>query len=280
MKKPAIAIGRLAALILVTVFAGAVMYTTGFKSTPNGSIESSGKAATRTIAAAPVVVSELHTQPIEILDVYSGMIQPFERYSVAFEIPGRIMELGQTAGGADLDDGDPVHDGQVLALMDQRILKARVQETRAILEQAQQELDRAKQLRNRRGQVITETEFQRRVTELAVAEAQFATAEKNLEDATLISPCNGRIAKRLVNTGESITMHQPAFEIVEVNRLLLVVGVPESRVRELENRKRYLSERARQGRCSDNVSSLRPIDGFRPLWRTLAGTGRGSLSDR
>ena len=34
MKKPAIALGRLAALILVTVFAGAVMFATGIKSTP------------------------------------------------------------------------------------------------------------------------------------------------------------------------------------------------------------------------------------------------------
>lgn len=251
MKKPAIAFGRLAALILVTLFSVAVMFATAVKSTPNGGSESAGESATKIAAAAPVVVSVLRTEPIEILDIYSGMIQPFERYSVAFEIPGRIIELGQTSSGVDLDEGDAVHDGQVLAVMDQRILKARVQETQAILEQAQQELQRAKQLRNRRSQVITETEFQRRVTELAIAEAQFATAEKNLEDATLISPCDGRISKRMVNEGESITMHQPVFEIVEVDRLLLVVGVPESRVRELENRRKQINQRASDGATVD-----------------------------
>ncbi len=274
MKKPAIALGRLAALSLVTVFAGAVMFATGIRSSDHGTTSSTGEMATGTDAAAPVVICELSTEPIEIVDIYSGMIQPFERYSVAFEIGGRVIELGQTAGGSDLDDGDPVHDGQVLAVMDQRILQARVQETRAVLEQAQQELERAKQLRNRRGQVITETEFQRRVTELAVAEAQFATAEKNLEDATLISPCNGRISKRLVNEGESITMHAPAFEIVEVDRLLLVVGVPESRVRELENRRRALSERVSRGGASESFRAyvqLMGSDRFGVPWPVLDG---------
>lgn len=268
MKKPAIALGRLAALVLVTLFAGAVMFATGIKSTPNGGDRPTGEQSVQTAAAAPVIVADLHLEPIEIVDIYSGMIQPFERYSVAFEIGGRVTELGQTTAETDLDIGDAVHDGQVLAMLDQRILTARVQETRAILEQAQQELERAKQLRNRPSRVITETEFQRRVTDLAVAQAQFTTAEKNLEDATLVSPCDGRVSKRLVNAGESITMHSPAFEIVEVDRLLLVVGVPESRVRELESRDRELQIGKKNGH---------PTEAFR-AYVQLMGADRFGVS--
>ena len=68
-------------------------------------------------------------------------------------------------------------------------------------------------------------------------------AQKNLADATLLAPCDGIISQRLVNAGESIAMHQPAMEIVQVDRVLLIVGVPESRVQELDNRRRLLASR-------------------------------------
>ena len=45
--------------------------------------------------AAPVVVRELKPERVEVLDIYSGMIHPFERYSVGFEVPGRIERAGE-----------------------------------------------------------------------------------------------------------------------------------------------------------------------------------------
>ncbi|MCP4190388.1 MAG: efflux RND transporter periplasmic adaptor subunit [Planctomycetaceae bacterium] len=238
-----LAIGRLVAMILVTGFALSVMWVTGTKSGKNAETEVDPLTARTALgAAAPVVVLDLKPESIEILDTYSGMIRPFERYSMAFEISGRVKDLGRNASGERLDDGDTVRKGQVLAVLDKDILQARVQERTALMEQAQEDLARAKQLRNRENRVISEADFRKRVTDMAVAEAQTATAQKNLENATLIAPCNGRISQRFVSEGESINMHAPALEIVEVDRVLLVVGVPESRIHEIESERQRLQK--------------------------------------
>ncbi len=79
------------------------------------------------------------------------------------------------------------------------------------------------------------------VADVAVAKATFAkaqslrpTAAKNLEDATLLTSVAGVIARRHVNVGESVSPHQPIMEIIQVEDVLLVVGVPEAYVGEIE----------------------------------------------
>ena len=269
--KLSVDLGRFVALILVTIFAIAVMWTFNSRQTPDlGGSPDTGTPVTS--LAAPVVVETLDVGPRTIVDTYAGMIRPFERYLMAFEIGGRVKELGQNNMGEPLDEGDLVQKGQVLAVLDQRILEARVQETVAILEQAQEELERAKQLRNRSNRVISETDFRQRITDVAIAEAQAETANKNLEDATLRSPCNGRISHRYINAGESINMHAPAFEIVEVDRVLLVVGVPESRITRIENRwKQRKSAPATEERTPDTTVQLMGTDLFGKRQATKSG---------
>ena len=107
--------------------------------------------------------------------------------------------------------------------------------------------------------VITAEEYQERVTALEVADAQVQAAEKLLEDATLVAPVNGVISKRMVNIGESISPHETVFELLEVDRVLLVVEVPESRIQSIRNGQRV-------------HVTLRAKDVFGRNRRTLEGT--------
>lgn len=263
-------VGRFIGLIVVTVFAVAVMWATGMR---RGAEPTVAETPTSQLAApaAPVAVEKLTREPVEILGIYAGMVRPFERFTVGFEVAGRIDQLGNNGVGDSLDEGHRVQTGQVLAQLDQRILKARVDETTARLEQAQQELNRAKKLKQSSG-VISETNFQTKVTELAVAEAQAATAQKNLEDGTLLAPCDGVISRRLINNGESIAMHQTAFEIVQVNQVLLVVGVPESRVGEIEMRRRRLQSDGRGPRDFRVYVQLMGTDRLGRKWPLREGS--------
>ena len=166
-------------LVLVTLFAAAVMWATGIRRVESGpQADPSENRLPAVVPAAPVVTRPLVAEPIEVLNTYAGMIQPFERFSIGFEIAGRVNALGQNEQQQDLDEGDEVRQGQVLATLDPRILTARVSETTALLEQAQQELQRARQMRRGPNPAISETDFQTRVTDLAVAEAQAITAQK------------------------------------------------------------------------------------------------------
>ncbi len=184
-------------------------------------------------APTPVSVKVVRRQVVDITAQYSGMIRPWERYRLAFELGGRVKSLGTNPSGEPLDEGQHVTAGQIIAQLDARILVAEMNQAMANQEKAQSDINRAKSLRARNSKAITDADYQAFVTELALADARFDVAEKRLEDTDLLSPVDGVISRRMINAGESVNPQQPLFEIIQVDQVLLVIGVPESRVREV-----------------------------------------------
>ena len=240
-------IGRIVGLLVVTGFALAVAIAVTAGGWGREAIRA-GDRSSVAIPDTPVSAKRIELEPIEITDSYSGMIRPLERFSLGFEVAGRVIALGKNDKDEPLDEGDHVTAGQVLAKLDDRVLlarrdeaKARLKDATPRLEQAQSDLKRADELKRRSPRAITEAKYQGYVTQLAVAEAQlemakaqFAMAEKNLEDATLTSPVDGVISKRLINVGESANPHQTVMVILQVDRVLLIAGVPEAYVGEIQ----------------------------------------------
>ncbi len=220
-------LGNLAGLILVSLAALAVGVLTAVGDRNRGR-EATAMLPPELAPPTPVAVATVSLESIELIDSYAGVIQPRERYALGFEIGGRVAEIGVTEGGRLLDDGDRVQEGQVLARLDDRALVARLKEAQARLEQAQVHMGRAEQLRGRTPPVITDAEYQDRATALALARAQAELAEKQLEEAVLAAPTDGVIARRMVHAGESVSSHHPVFELLKVDEVLLVAGVPEA----------------------------------------------------
>jgi len=271
-------VGRFLGLLIVTVLAVTVAATAML----SGWGQENGKKDQRPetdVPATPVTVMKLQPETIEITDSYSGMIRPWERFSLGFEIAGRVSELGVNAAGKPLDDGDRVAPGQLLARLDAELLgyrlqeaqaqqkeveaqcseaDARLQEAEANLALAQSDLRRANDLRQRDRSAMTEAQYQSTVTAVKVAqaqlelarasvakvaaskarvEAQLKTAAENIEDTQLYAPMveegdSARLvlAKRKINPGESVSPQQTIMEIIQVERVLLAVGVPEAYV--------------------------------------------------
>jgi len=257
--------GRLLGLLIVTGVA--VVLAISVTAGGWGRQEEEKQAVDLKAAPTPVSVTEVRLEPIEVTDTYAGMIRPLERFTLGFETAGRVEELGVNdpalgAGpGAEpepLDEGDEVTAGQLLARLDTRSHLARLEELRARYaenqaklkdasarrEKAHEDMRRAEGLRRRGGTAITDAQYDEYVTALAVAEAQYDAAKAQVsvavaqydvareeyEDTFLRSPVDGVIAKRHVNAGESLSPHQPVMEIIQVDRVLLVVGVPEAYV--------------------------------------------------
>jgi RND family efflux transporter MFP subunit len=55
-------------------------------------------------------------------------------------------------------------------------------------------------------------------------------SQKHLTDATLYSPTSGYIAKRMIEPGDTASVGQPVFEIIQLNPVEVNVGVPETDV--------------------------------------------------
>jgi RND family efflux transporter MFP subunit len=190
---------------------------------------------------ALVRMAPLSAGPCEVTVTFAGKIEPWETYSLAFEIAGRVENLGENDRGAPLDEGDRVEAGALLAQLDTRVLRARRSEATAQFEQAVSDLDRARRARSANPSALSEAEFQQQVTREATARAALEVATKNLDDATLRAPVAGTIARREFKPGESVGAHQVVLELVQDDRMRLVVHVPESHVRELEQRRREVS---------------------------------------
>ncbi len=227
-------VGNLAALIVLTAGSAAVMATISMgMQWPAFMFPAEKQKPSIAIPDTLVTVMEATPQNVEIIATYTGMIRPFERHTLAFEISGRIENLGTDSDSTPVDQGDTVTAGQVLARLDDRLLSAQLKEAKARLEQAQTNMNRAQDLRAKGQRMITDADFQNYVTQLQLAEAAFTISEKRHTEATLVSPVNGKIAKRAANVGESVNMHQMLFQVIEVDRVLLVVGVPESNINEI-----------------------------------------------
>lgn len=226
-----------------------------------------------------MAVESLEVETCEIYSTYAGKIQPWETYQVGFEVPGRVYRLGENEAGQPLDEGDRVVKGQVLALMDDRVFVARKDEAAARVAQAESDLDRAQQVRQTSPSALSAAELQRLVTEVALAKSQLQVAVKNLEDATLRAPVDATISKRMVKSGESVSGNQIVFELVQNDKVLLVVDVPEAQIRELETRQREVAEcRGNVTRQEDAESCvfrahvhLEGTDSFGNSWPELSG---------
>ena len=226
-------IGRvLVGLLIVAAFSLVVVATVGVGVLGWGAPDG-GDKPTAIVRPSPVCVKQVELASIEITDSYSGMIRPMERFSLGFEIAGRVEVLGTGADGEPLDEGHRVTAGQVLAKLEEDILEARLREAQARNKQALDNLDRGERLKGRQAGAISETEYQSLLTEVALTAARLDVAKENLEDATLTSPVGGVIARRLINVGESVNPQQTVFEVLQVDDVLLVVGVPEAFVGEI-----------------------------------------------
>ncbi|MBA2113954.1 efflux RND transporter periplasmic adaptor subunit [Bremerella alba] len=223
-------VGKLIGLFVVTLFALAVMYVSGGRNDFGAQQKEANPSDSVVETLAPVTVMPLEKRHIEILDSYAGTIEPLESFSLAFQLAGQVESLGTNEEGRPFDIGDPVKKGHVLATLDTRILIARREEANANLENAQTEFQRLVSLRERSPGAVTQTAYQQATQMQAVAKAMKDIAEKNLENAQLIAPADGVISARMINPGETINLHQPVFELVQVDKVLLTVGVPESRI--------------------------------------------------
>jgi multidrug efflux pump subunit AcrA (membrane-fusion protein) len=121
-------IGRYTLLVAMTVAASAVMWWISLPADPTLRFAEQRHAAPVPDAAlprTPVRIISLESKRRDVTQRYSGKVQAWETLTLGFEIAGRVEELGVNQAGEPLDDGDRVEAGQVLARLDDRILRAR-----------------------------------------------------------------------------------------------------------------------------------------------------------
>ena len=222
-------------LKLITLLAGGaalvvlILYSGGFltfgKIAP-GRVEAQGKASPQgEVVKAQRVELPVHYQAV-------GTLRPVSEIRVEARVPGRILALKA-------QPGQMVKQGQELALLDGRELRARLEqaqqglaETRAVVLRARSEHHRVKQLLE--GQAATPRQMEQATEALARALAQEAQAQRQVEQASLAlgytrvtAPAAGRVIKRLAEPGDLALPGRPLLEMEADGGLRLEALVPE-----------------------------------------------------
>ncbi len=204
---------------------------------------------------ASVVTDGVRQETIEQLRGVTGEVRTRRRSQLAAEESGLVV-------GLDLEAGDDVEKGQLIARLDDTIARlevdrakarvdvyaAQVAQRQAELSRSQRDLERIERLDTQGSASISELDEARTrlasdesllaqaEADAAVARAELALAEQRLEDLQIRAPFAGRIVRRETELGQWLATGDPVVELVSLRDIEAWVDVPErvvGRLREL-----------------------------------------------
>ncbi|MCS6173649.1 efflux RND transporter periplasmic adaptor subunit [Shewanella baltica] len=187
--------------------------------------------ATTTIL--PTVTSQalILTLSYQHEQTFTGTIRAGNTTGVGFELAGKLNEL-------QADSGIKVKQGQILAILDTRLLEAERQEIQASLAQTQADVDLATSTLKRNQELkksgyVSEQlldENRSQLNSLAAAKNRLLASQHanqlKLDKSILVAPFDGTISQKLHNLGEVVTAGSPVFTLVGNINPEAYIGVP------------------------------------------------------
>lgn len=201
--------------ILLFFVAAAVLVTAGCG---GESDEPSGKAE-----GAPKTVAVAQAEQVfeSSSEEFMGTVTARNRTEIEAKVQARVERIGVALGTR-------VNKGDLLAELDTREYRARVEQARAVYEQAAGDLTRFEALLKQ--QAATQQEFDGVRARKAVAEATLAEAETYLSYAAVVAPFSGTVTNKMIDVGDLAVPGKPLFTIEESGALRFVGTLPESKL--------------------------------------------------
>jgi RND family efflux transporter MFP subunit len=218
------------AVLVVAVVAWLVLSRSGNAkpATPAGAA-----AAPMELAAADVAtvsLSEL-TRSLPI----TGSLMPLVQTTVNSKVAGDVLEMT-------VREGQDVKQGEVLARIDTRYLKAQLDNQQAALEKARADLALAKLNRDNSEAMLKEhfisqnaydsaaSTYAADVANVKAAEAQVALAQLAWNDATVRAPFSGTVVKRLTQPGSRVDVDGGILTLVDLSQMEYQAQAPASEI--------------------------------------------------
>lgn len=173
--------------------------------------------------------------PVEIATIGTGEIESILKMTatlIAEEDVKVLAKAGNELVALEVEEGDRVETGQVLARLDDRSQKLQVEKSKAALAKAERELKRQENLFKRK--MTTEQSYNDARTEVEQQTISLNEAMLNLEYTVIRAPINGTITLRSVSLGDEISMGQELFQLVNFESIVARIFVPEKYLPQLE----------------------------------------------
>ncbi|EIT7025666.1 efflux RND transporter periplasmic adaptor subunit [Vibrio vulnificus] len=186
--------------------------------------ETSSTKAAQEIPLAKVVYQTFLAQPTaRSIDLY-GRTAPNRQARLGAEIAGKIVRL-------EVEKGQAVRKGQVIAIIDKRDLDYRLQRAKAMLEVKLKEFKAAQSLKSRGLQ--GEVAFATAEAALVDAKANLNNVETELSNTEVRAPFDGILDSRFVEVGDFVGIGDPVATVIDLQKLVIEADVSERHVQHL-----------------------------------------------
>uniref|UniRef100_UPI0032173E13 efflux RND transporter periplasmic adaptor subunit n=1 Tax=uncultured Draconibacterium sp. TaxID=1573823 RepID=UPI0032173E13 len=158
--------------------------------------------------------------------VLNGKVKEKSLTSLSFRVGGPLVQLN-------VEPGDYVHVGQVIAQIDKRDYELQLQTTKAQFEQLESEYKRYKQLVEQNK--IPENTFEKVKSGYLMAKSSYENAQNQLRDTELRAPFTGYIHEKFTEAHQTVGPGSPVVSLIDISHLEAVVSVSESQLQKVRS---------------------------------------------
>ena len=173
----------------------------------------------------PVWVVEVMDKARSANEEVVGTVRPKLQSVIEAKVSGRI-EILAVAPGQKVKAGDP------LAQLDAHEIQAKVDQARAVRDQAARELERGHKLFEQK--ITSQAEFDAVQARERVAAGAATEAETALGYTKIVAPFDGVVTRKLVDVGDLATPGKPIVEMEDPAALRFEAGMPEALAGEIK----------------------------------------------
>ena len=176
-----------------------------------------------TIPALAEKYVDLHQ--VTIVDAYGvdkmlpAKVVPKRQSTLGFEVPGKVKIIN-------VDIGDRVTQGDLLAELEDSEALARLNEAKANLSMAKNTVERSKTLDQ--ANYVSEQRLENEEFGIAIASAQYDRALTKFRQTKILAPYDGIIQSRLLDEGSIVNPSVPVLEILDSKTVEARVSLPKS----------------------------------------------------
>lgn len=227
------------------------------------------------LAVAVLVLSACEDEPVEVMDNvraiktitvsergsgqlrrFPGIVEAVDTSSISFEVAGNTREVN-------VNVGDRVEEGQVLATLDDKPFELNVEAAeaevgRAKAELAEKETDYVRQKTLYEKDWVAKAAYDQALAardsasnQVSYANSKLNLARRDLEKTVLAAPFDGVIANKFVDPFQEVARGEKVFELYREGAMDVVVSIPETAIGEV-----YLGLPAEIGFPSEQVPNL------------------------
>lgn len=169
-------------------------------------------------SAVPVEVAKAARNPISASYSGTAALSADHEAQVTSKVSGVLKKLL-------VEEGMTVHEGQLLAELDDASAIASAAQAEALMHKADATFAYAEQ--SIKKELISKREYDQANFDMLSQRAAFQTAKLQLTYTRIVAPVDGVIAERSVKLGNLIQVNQNMFRIVGMDPLQAVLNVPE-----------------------------------------------------